>query len=747
MMFDDEDWKRLQLERQKEQSRYEAELARTLQGPKEKYEMINNLRQLKTVTNDALQQNRARTLSLQLALLGQRLFAGVTTDETDQDRPALLDLLRINAFYQSVLTGQNLTSVQVEELQLTADTPQIDEAWEQLKNEPVRRQMLVLLFLYYRDLMSNMRQQRHTVPQFVTRQLLHITDLYDALDLLPGGTQHGAALLDAVSKRLAVPNPQQDLARIYETKTGEVDWQGLFANTETLRLDKWTLLKVPQAQEEELAGVGCAHDYGDLYPQYCQNMLTYLYGDAVERISVQDEAIARGKGQLPLRWRSNDAETGGHPPAVVELIRLAVPEFFSASASTASTSTTSTTTTSSTTGTLKSAELAVAESVVRSHLLWLGFENIRWDQLLDLVLGGQAAPDIQSIKTRLMNGTLHNALDPLQTVLESLWTLYQPLLVHYYTQLLDELQQHNVVAIPPILQKQLQALRQDPFTSDGLTQLLQLFQEMPLEQLIIDARFKRYLETEGQSIAPTTTTTGNNKKRRVKQLEQLQRQQLGQPELHMHYLAQQYGDYVDSFTEELMRQVAQTDEAIQNATERLNRMVGDETIGGGSSSTAQRPVYVQRKAFTSQAINSGLVHLRPEVVSIISTAYFNVQRYCPKLKGLPLEAFKTTQAYECGLTTCFIKYVAASYAYESLSYPDTYKAQEQYRHNTQLQTDALGRLQRDFAYRRLYGEHYTILNSSGQKTDTRQLQLQYFEKLHACGVDTEPFDTYNMGCF
>jgi hypothetical protein len=739
-MFDDEDWQRMQQERHQAQQRYELELQRTLQKPQEKYEMIDNLRKLKRITEETLEQNRARGLSLQLTLLAQRLFASTTGSKNDRG-VALLELLRTMGFYQNVLLGQPLSQEQTEMLDLD-ERNDVAALWKRLQNEPIRRQLLLLLFLYYRDILNNMRQESHTVPQFIQRQLEHLISLYDVLELLPASEQPGgrAQLLQSVARKLAVPDPLVELEKIYLDKDPDaMDWQHQFANTETVRLDKWLDLKVPLPQEEELAQTGCQNDYGDLYPQYCQNMMAYLYGDTSERIAVQDEAIARGQKRLPLRWRSERAEEGGHPPAVVALIRRAVPDFFSAVA----------TTTTTTTTTQKSSELAMAERVVRAHFLWLGFDSIRWQTLLDLVLGGQSQPDIQAAKTRLMNGTLHSALSPLETVLDSVWKFYEPLLLYYNTQLLDELQNHNVLALPPILLKQLQQLRQNPFTEDGLRQLQDLFQDMPLEQFIVDTRFKRYLETSGLSQSPVlpATAENSNKKRRLDQLGDLRVQQLEYPELHFFYVARQYSDYIESFTEELERRVEQAEQSVQSATERLNRLVGDETIGGTTAAASQpRPPYMQRKAFTSLAINSGLVHLRPEILSIISTAYFNVQRYCTNLKGLPLEAFKSDQAYECGLTTSFIKYIAAAYAYESLSYPETYKSQEQYRHNTQLSKDHLERLQRDFSYRRLYDKHYAI-SCSGQKKDQRTLQLQYFESLVSCGIDNQPLDLFNNGCF
>jgi hypothetical protein len=92
------------------------------------------------------------------------------------------------------------------------------------------------------------------------------------------------------------------------------------------------------------------------------------------------------------------------------------------------------------------------------------------------------------------------------------------------------------------------------------------------------------------------------------------------------------------------------------------------------------PYVKQPRTFNSQPINNGIIRLKAEVVTFMMKAWTRVQQYCPRLRGLPLQAFQDDSAFEVGLTVEFANFVAALIAENQLTFPNAYKSLAMQRH-------------------------------------------------------------------
>jgi hypothetical protein len=125
--------------------------------------------------------------------------------------------------------------------------------------------------------------------------------------------------------------------------------------------------------------------------------------------------------------------------------------------------------------------------------------------------------------------------------------------------------------------------------------------------------------------------------------------------------------------------IREIDETMQAIEKKISSIAQEN---GDFSFIAQQdlPYVKQPRTFNSQPINNGIIRLKAEVVTFMMKAWTRVQQYCPRLRGLPLQAFQDDSAFEEGLTVEFANFVAALIAENQLTFPNAYKSLAMQRH-------------------------------------------------------------------
>jgi hypothetical protein len=153
------------------------------------------------------------------------------------------------------------------------------------------------------------------------------------------------------------------------------------------------------------------------------------------------------------------------------------------------------------------------------------------------------------------------------------------------------------------------------------------------------------------------------------------------------YIQQQLSKIYDKITE-VENAINQNRNIVMNVNNerRMKSTKRRKLNHGGSSSndnddndddegefSTRNPEYKQRKSFTSRVDMCGIVRLSDFAVTHINKAYINVQKWCPKLRGLPLKEFHNDDAMKVGLACTFADYIATLMADTKIKHPNEYK--------------------------------------------------------------------------
>jgi len=170
--------------------------------------------------------------------------------------------------------------------------------------------------------------------------------------------------------------------------------------------------------------------------------------------------------------------------------------------------------------------------------------------------------------------------------------------------------------------------------------------------------------------------------------------------LDLYFIFNKYKDYIDFFISKLSKDLINIDNTIEK-TKSIILSISREEENNEINLENKRNEYIQRKSFTSQPINSGIIKLKPFIVTFIDNAYQLVQTYCPNLEGLPL--IEIEKSIESGLAGEFARFVALLISDNSLLHPDQYKTKMQFDKTTINKNNIINNL-RMYNYRKLHNE-------------------------------------------
>jgi hypothetical protein len=674
-LFEEEDMQRLMAEQQAERLRNELDMKRTRLSAQEKYDMIGKMRRLL----DSLikeQTQRDSQLPPEQLLYTSRFII---------DHNELPSTVVSNNYYgfQSLVREVALFNADPQRIQSLIDNEiDLDDRVLLTSDDGTRGRLFYHLFVYFDHFLDNdTSEDRQEALRVKLRYLVdYLPKFSQATTSATKIDVYYEETIEKMARELETSNPWRDATLFYNdvqkttTPDGEeIEWKR-YKGTETINLAHFSKMTIAIESERRMATMGIESMYKSKFPEYSRNILLFLYGDDEAK-----ERVLRGNGKQGLNLTSNDVEDGGHPPQIVALIQRQFDTFRT------------------------SKPLGAISQIVRSHLLWLFFNNIPWTSVVQELLGDAPTiiPQVSRVFVRyssLLNATIE---------------LYKPLLWVYLRDvtaylLASRADNNRPVLVLPLNVKQLLTqprpkgiitLKEDATAFDMLNQAFGGLQE---SDLLGDALFYRYLTNGNAVFVDRLADIHSFEPRHTKSdaivvgdtIEALMDVISAYPALRLHVLFRLYASYLNAYSVFITENLELLRASIDKTRNKLAKMVANESVSQNGDKEVE---YRQRRSFTTQPINSGYVKLKAEMTSLISRAYHKVQESVPTLRGLPLEGFHCDSAYDTGLTSAMVAYISVIAAENELNHPDQFKSKHQYLFIRQKMNETMTPL-RQFSY-------------------------------------------------
>ena len=247
--------------------------------------------------------------------------------------------------------------------------------------------------------------------------------------------------------------------------------------------------------------------------------------------------------------------------------------------------------------------------------------------------------------------------------------------------------------------------------------LNQLFLRTDPNTFITSTHFKQYVLTGKLPFASTVAPSFPNKAPTDQYV--LDKY----PIFHLHWLFDRYDRFVEHYREFLRQQMTEIEAALQAVQTILAEIAREEN--DNITRRNPHPFYDQRRAFTAQPINSGIIKLRASVTLFMNKAYHLIQDYCEGLRGLPQQAFQSQSAFDCGLEEAYACFIAALMAENQIIYPTGYKSLSSQRNILSHTGNEMARLKR-FTFSRRGNDQYEITNVREQQHQQRKTLSQRY---------------------
>lgn len=656
-IIEPEDMARLRQDQHLERTETEIELKRTRIDMDKKYELIQKLKELQKEEERKLNATRAIQLPATVKTQARYLVDNESLPPTTIN--SYYGFRGIDSLYNTYVEPSPEERQRVVEEELPLERRNESDLWQEL---------FFLLFAYYRDFLNN--KSDYSLEELLDTKLRYIIKDTSATPVRIKKENESTTSTTTTTPTMVNDSPSAVILeplRSYmeEANQGLIDWS-LYKKrqTETINMHFFDELDITTVKEEEMARLGALKRYGADHPVYVAKALTYLYGtpDAKEMAT---------KGKMGLSLLSDDPTKGGHPQAINQLIQLQFPAYKEE----------------------ENQRLPAITLLLRSHFLWLFFDEIAWPEKID-VLVPEAAAIIERISTSTQD---------IHSVIAAVETLYKSELVNYLRDVAAILSQKTdgvaPISLTPqqgsfLFGKKLEAI-------ERFRALNQAFKGVTVEDIVEDNLFAAYLSRGSNAFLnkqykPNTMDVELNQAVRLPQNSQY-------PVLILHELFKAYQEYLAEYVKVATNNIARIVDAIDKATKKIAEVVGDETY------SLNRPTdYRQRKTFTTRPENSGFIKMRAEINHLLRKAYLLVNDYAESLRGLPLEGYQTDSAYETGLSTDFITFVATLSADLELMFPDGYRTQKHYMKVKQEKQAIMARLRRYTWSGGSYGRPYII---------------------------------------
>ena len=644
-ILEPEDMERRAAERDRERMETEIELKRTRVDMDKKYELLQKLKIMLGEAQTKLNTLQSTQIPYDLHLLSKYLIDNTlyTLTTTISRNYGFMDLV---ALYDTYSDSEWRT-----------ERDKLATATEEDFTDEASLDLFFYVFVYYRDFLDN--ESTYSLATSLTQKLTYALDTI-TVSIQPIKKEEDEknvyeSQLDALG--LGDPNPLTLLRKLAEEVAlkSTVDWT-LYKrrHTETINMTYFERTNVSPALEGKMAKMGAAARYSETHPQWLKKVMAYLYGTTQER-----EQSLRGAYGLNL-LEDETQDEGGNPSDVSALIQIQYP------------------------GYKQDKPTEAIELLLRSHFLWLFFEETPWAEITTLAMTEQETI-IESIR---------RVMSEIRPILDATLTLYKALVWRYLVRILVLMATTGIIELAPDLQTLILTERENVKKEATLFDALNMqFTNVDMRDLIRNKLFYNYLYSEKQAVVVAAPE--------------------GQPALILHALFRVYEAYVDESINTNQENVNRLERDIQNASDKISRVVGNE-----SYSLNTEDGYRQRKSFTTLAENSGFVKMRAEIIYLLRQTYHYVMDYCPTLRELPLEVFQSDSAYETGLSTDFIGVVAVMAADREFSFPDGYRSQKQF---TKIKQDKQGMMMRmrRYCWRGGNGRPYVIIRDRDGDMGTR----------------------------
>lgn len=663
-MFDEEDLDRVQRERENERQIQALENKRTRVSMDEKYRAIRNLEDLVgrlRVTNGAIMAMRPdeplRIMSETLIDENQR--TGQTPRET-----SYANLQRRQEEYR-LITQQAIEPAdrldQIRALEHDEDT--LITALSRLK-EYNQQYLAFIWFVLFRDFFDNnssllVRESIDSQVEYATRQL--------AAYPIPAATM----VVDDTTYGVLVEISKRDLglfrALVPEDYGGDgIDWRRHFRHTDTIDLHAFSLLGLSLGEQREMI-----------------NSIPTLRGSEYSREALDDFVafIFSSGGNNPptlrekrrLAWWKTPLQLIDSYPREVRLDSDAHSEV----------------------------SLSTARNILRAHLLWVYFDETPLERFI--LRFWQADSALREGRTAFVHATKDLARRT-TTLLDALKSQYDLIVFYYLQQLVDYfLERARNFLVEPL-----------PSLGDSLAEANARYRESRAYEdpkaLVADRNLLAYIT---QGVRAFQSQLERSIDEPVQDLSMnpavIETVPEDNPVLVLHILFKYTRQYLDKYGDFLNAEILATVRAIDKARHKIASLAGDERVDHGDAEVGRASAreYVQRRAFTTQTINSGFVQIRAEIERLIDDAYHLSQEYCPNLRGMPLPGYHGKSAQASGLMDAFTGLMRVLYAKSELILPERYNSQAHHQLVPLEQQNAMARL-RQFRYVWLGGDEYEV---------------------------------------
>jgi hypothetical protein len=698
-IFEEEDLDRMMREREQERMQNEIELRRTRIDMGKKDELIQRLKSYAREYRDALASRQIVEVQPSLLFISKYLI-----DNTDL--PPTIN----NSQYYGFLELQELeTEYKNAPQQVTKFLNETLGAEERLSlsQKEGASEFYYDLHLYYRDFLNNdsifsIRDAIELNIKYIVDHFTEITgrQILAAIKVEPENTTTTTKTasdfyeiqIEALTQELGgggdeAINPWRELRRFFSSErkdTSGVNWQ-LYKkkNSETVDLFYFNRLNISHSKEEAMARAGGASAYATSYSNYYEKAMLLLYGT-----SEQKDAAQRGTRGINLL--SDVQNDGGHPPEIISLIQIQFPDYKT------------------------SHPIDQIQSIMKAHFIWLYFESTPWKDIINLLYDER-----HQIQTNI-----EETFAEMAHILERTIALYKVLLLAYFRAIVDVLEKQRSLLGAPLLSLPLNVtalLRAAPSTLANevnlFDQVSAAFKQITLRDLVADDLFYNYLVTGNNAfvsrmesnnipIEDTTTRTTTSKSGLTPPQLLISEEY---PILLLHSIFKFYTKYAKQYIDFLQTDLLAIEEAIRKATNKIAQVVGDESYSVNNNNTDYR----QRKAFTTQPINSGFVKLKAEIIAMLRRAYTKTQQYCPSLLDMPMEGFQSASARATGLQTNFIEFVVVVTMVNELRVQDSFKTQIQYKLACKSEYETMHTL-KSYSYRKINEHSYEIIRDLNQ---------------------------------
>ncbi len=657
-LYDAEDMASVLRERETEKLQTKLDMERTLISMREKNEQIKNLKILLTDINIEIEKYVTSPIDRNLISLSINLIDDETQKSVHLLSVTFQDLNISIDRYMRAFDGFETDQAEkiINDYFYEMENEQISFHTDKITNET--RELFYALLLYFMTFLD--KNLNNAANQFYDNIKRKIDFLFDTTTTTDRGNITDNDLYQLSTDLESLRKNEQNS----RSSKNFVDWeQAIFNETETVNMYYFYKLNIKEDLEKKMVTFGSEKVYGAESKAYISKMISFIYAKTTE----EEQELQRGADGLGLRFVWN-MKTTGHPLKIAQLLKLAMPDLFNRDAK------------------LSDGWEKIVKELVKSHFLFLFFTEQEFNDVVTVFQESYAFVG-----------------DPIQQTFKLFAPLFETLEKYYKIVIFEYIRgidayftdtMKGVISLPTeirkLLTKSSNKNQSSTTTGEGgeketnlilFTKTDELFKKINIKNSVIDKPFLYYLTTNRHlfvsAIEPDEEDEDDEEEENPMQSSSsIKLNDKDYPLLQMHYLYRAFIKYRDERLTFLEKKRGIVIRAIDKATIKLAKVVGSEQMD--SSKKHLHPNYVQRKSFVMQPINSGIVKLRPEITTMIRRAYHKVQTYCSGLKGLPLEGFHSPQAYETGLTSDFIEYIAVLSSFNETRFPDNYKSTMQY---------------------------------------------------------------------